>query len=151
MRRVRGNNLQGRVADLLDRESDSAAKSWIAIPMSSPAVSGSASALPARLALQPQFIVCDEPTSALDVSIRAQVINLLQDLQKKHDISYLMISHDLGAVRQVSHDVAVMYLDGSSNERRRYCFTRTRAIRTHRPCSTRFRCLIRLAADRRPW
>jgi oligopeptide/dipeptide ABC transporter ATP-binding protein len=62
------------------------------------------------LALNPAFIVCDEPTSALDVSIRAQVINLLGDLQEKYGIAYLMISHDLGAVRHVSHDVAVMYL-----------------------------------------
>ncbi|HEX4130260.1 MAG TPA: oligopeptide/dipeptide ABC transporter ATP-binding protein [Pirellulales bacterium] len=62
------------------------------------------------LALNPAFIVCDEPTSALDVSIRAQVINLLGDLQQQHGIAYLMISHDLGAVRHVSHEVAVMYL-----------------------------------------
>ncbi|MBS0209571.1 MAG: ATP-binding cassette domain-containing protein [Planctomycetes bacterium] len=62
------------------------------------------------LALNPAFIVCDEPTSALDVSIRAQVINLLGDLQEQFQLAYLMISHDLGAVRHVSHEVAVMYL-----------------------------------------
>jgi len=62
------------------------------------------------IALNPAFIVCDEPTSALDVSIRAQVINLLGDLQAEHGISYLMISHDLGVVRHISHQVAVMYL-----------------------------------------
>lgn len=62
------------------------------------------------IALKPAFIVCDEPTSALDVSIRAQIINLLQDLQAARGLSFLMISHDLGVVRHISNAVAVMYL-----------------------------------------
>ncbi|MEM7306509.1 MAG: ABC transporter ATP-binding protein [Planctomycetota bacterium] len=151
---ARGDELDGRVADLLQRVG-LRAEARNRFPHEFSGGQRQRIGIARALALGPKFIVCDEAVSALDVSIQAQIINLLKDLQEEYHLSYLFIAHDLSVVKYLSDRIAVMYLgriveSGTTHdifERASHPYTRALLSSVPRPEPGRKRDRIVLQGD----